>query len=120
MTIPTDSDTSQIIDGSIIDVWAAYETDDDRGRSSALIGVFRTQQAAKEAAKKRGFYGGPGNVEQRKAVWFADDQVYMLDRSAPFALSLGLDLIKTKEMRRKAALAKLTDEEKELLGLRGK
>ena len=112
--------TEGIIDGSIIDVWAAYETDDERGRSSALIGVFRTQQAAKEAAEKRGFYGGPGNVEQRKVVWFKDDQVYMLDRAAPFALAIGLDLIKTKEMRRKAALDKLTDEEKELLGLTGR
>lgn len=106
--------------GSIIDVWAAYETDDEWGRVSRLIGIFRTEQAAKDAAAKRGSYGGPGDVQLRKAVWFADDQVYMLDHKVPFALALGLDLIKTKEMRRKAALDKLTDEELELLGLKRK
>lgn len=112
--------TEGIIDGSIIDVWAAYESDDEWGKHSRFIGIFRTEQAAKDAAAKRGFWGGPGDVQLRKAVWFSDDQVYMLDHKAPFALALGLDLIKTKEERRKAALAKLTDEEIEILGIKGK
>jgi hypothetical protein len=111
---------SQQNKGSVIDVWGAYETGDEWGRFLRLIGIFRTEQAAKEVAAKRGFYGGPGDVQNRKAIWFADDQVYLLDRSAPFALALDLDLIKTKETRRKFALAKLTDEEKELLGVKEK
>jgi hypothetical protein len=106
--------------GNIIDIWAAFESDDDRGRNGPFIGVFRTKQAATMAAAGRGFYGGAGNVEQRKAVWFADDEVYLLDRVAPFALAIGLDLIKTKQKRREQALAKLTDEEIELLGLKRK
>jgi len=106
--------------GKIIDIWAAFKCDDDRGLNGAFIGVFRTEQAARTAATGRGFYGGPGNVEQRKAVWFADDEVYLLERVAPMALAIGLDLIKTKQMRREQALAKLTDEEVELLGLNRK
>ena len=106
--------------GQIIDVWAAFECDDDRGRNGAFIGIFRTQQAAKTAAAGRGFYGSEGNVEQRKAAYFADDVLYLLDRTAPMALVLGIDLIKTKEKRIKQAMDKLTDEEVELLGLKRK
>lgn len=106
--------------GNIIDVWAAFECHDDRGMNGPFIGVFRTKQAAELAATGRGYYGSPGNVEQRKAVWFADDEVYLLDRVAGFSLAMGLDLVKTKEQRRKDALAKLTPEEQELLGLSGR
>jgi len=103
----------------VIKVWTAHTSDDDRGRDSELIGVYPAEGLAKEAARKRGFYGSDGNVAERTAIWVNGEHLYLLDRTTPYPVGMGIDLIRAKAAKKTAALAKLTEEEINLLGLKG-
>lgn len=65
-------------------VWTAHTTDDERGRSVDLLGIFSTEGAAKEAAFKKGWYGGNGNVEKRKALLVEDGKALLIDATAVY------------------------------------
>jgi hypothetical protein len=100
----------------LITVYAAFETVDNFGRKGNLHGVFTNELDAKETAKSIGWYGGAGTVEQRVGIQDGGE-IYLLDATYSRGVTLNVDLVQKAQSRREAALAKLTDEEKRLLGV---
>lgn len=103
----------------LITVYAAFETVDDCGRHGNLIGVFSDEGMAAGHAIGHGWYGGNGSVTPRKALVVNEEplQVYLLDEECPKKYKVGTNLIEDTKDRKKKALAKLTKEDKELLGI---
>lgn len=100
-------------------VWTAHSSDDERGASAVLLGIFTDEEHAKEAAHMKGWYGGDGNVEKRKALLLSDGQALLLDRKVYYPVTLDANLPQEREVKFQAALAKLTPEEIDLLGIKG-
>lgn len=102
-------------DVKFITVYSAYETTDEMGRTGGCIGHFSDPSSANIAAQGKGWYGGEGKVLTHSAVCI-DGEVYLLKSNEP------VDLDGKKEQVRKQlaaqALAKLSDVEKEALGLK--
>lgn len=105
------------VGASIITIWTAHETNDERGSHGALIGVFTSKGTAERAANGRGWYGGQGSVQERKGL-NTSSGVFLLDRHHTWPIALDVDLIKFKNEKIEAAKAKLSAEEKELLGIK--
>jgi hypothetical protein len=95
-------------------VWEAYTTIDEYGRKGKTIGYFSDEKKAKIAAAKMGWYGGEGGLTRHWALSQDDGWIIVV---MPEAVPLDVDMIKYKENAKKAALAKLTQEERVLLGL---
>lgn len=89
---------------------------EERGRG-ALIAVCSTEVNAKAQAAGKGWYGGDGDVIQRKAVKI-DGKVYLLDEFHPKPVDLDGEQAKVKARIRQEALKKLSDVEKDALGLK--
>jgi len=98
----------------IIKVYAGWETVDDFGRHGKLIIVSSDKAAVNKAVEKMGWWGGPGDVQDRTVIKIKNI-VYLLDEE--YYKPIKLDRNLTKEEKRNKALSKLTKEEKELLGL---
>lgn len=82
---------------------------------STLIGLTQDFASAKLIADDTGLVGcGGGKIYEEKLLVLDGVGVYMLKDSTSYDFT---DLSMLKENKRKAALAKLTDEEKQLLGL---
>jgi uncharacterized membrane protein len=101
-----------------IKVWAAY-AEDSQGHRGGCLGYSSSHSAAAQMAENKGSWGGPGQVVEEKAIRivFASGfgpEVYII-KAGPVDLD-GFKKKKEEELRRQA-LAKLTDEEKEVLGL---
>lgn len=99
----------------LIDVFAVYETSDEYGRRSALVGYYTSKDGAKMAAKGRGWYGSEGAIESARALE-VDGKWYALKESEP--IMLDTDLQELKRRRRAQALAKLTPEDMRELGIK--
>ncbi|QXV71812.1 hypothetical protein psageK4_158 [Pseudomonas phage psageK4] len=103
--------TLTTIQDAIVPVFVAYTTTDEWGRIGTMIGVYRTEDDAKVAAHKKGWYGSDGRVMMKHAVEDGLD-LYVLEGFLPLCYT---DVTELREAQRKAkleaALAKLTPEE---------
>ena len=110
----------------IIKVYAVHQGDDDRS-SGYPVWFFDDFSKAKTVAAKRGWYGGEAPITERYAIcvsqqdsWFTEqirvecNEYYLLDNTDPIKLNEGPDDILRKKQ---AALAKLTPEDRKVLGL---
>lgn len=107
------------LEKNIIWVWAVYEVHDEYGRHRNLRTVCRTEAEGKIAANGLGWYGGQGDCDKKAAIIDPESGlVYLLVTSTGQEFA---DVTKRKEelkqIAKEAALAKLTPEERELLGL---
>lgn len=88
---------------------------DEYNRLGDVVGFYTTEAAAAAAAKGKGFYSGPGDIKPVTAMEGPDGEFYILVRPEP--VKLDVDLLTLVADAKKAALAKLTPEERTLLGL---
>jgi hypothetical protein len=104
-----------------ITVWTAYTSTNEMSSDGELIGVFLTKGQAEEAAVGRGWWGGMGNVRERKAILCdgrnPDEDVYLLDKEYTNLIPIGEDLPARRKELKKKALEKLSPEELDVLGL---
>jgi hypothetical protein len=109
------------------EVFVAYETTSEFGHLGAVLGIFTTKSGALKAAKGNGFYGGDGAYRVAWAIHvpysgphgFSFDppgKTYLLDSKVPITLDVSLP--EHREKLRSAALAKLSAEERDALGLK--
>lgn len=116
MTPRQNIDMDTIIDAiKLIPVWTVYTTEDEYGRRGRMVGIFDTAEAANAAAKGKGWYGGHGDVAQGTALQIGNLTYFLAIGSA---IKLNVDLVKTEKEEIAAAKAKLTDREKQLLGIK--
>lgn len=94
-------------------VYAVNQGDDDRSSGSPCW-FFEDYAAAKNTAFKRGWYGGDAPISEHN-VLVVDGEAYLLARVEPVKLNESPDDILAKKQ---AVMAKLTDEELKLLGIR--
>lgn len=112
----------------LIHVFAVHQGDTDCSVGSPTW-FFYSQAEANEAAKGRGWYGGNAPVRSYDALSIYDDKqpgylsgahvdkpatVYLLRQAEPLAMDVGPE---DPRVLRENALAKLTDVEKQILGL---
>lgn len=100
-----------------IEVWMAHGDSGSEYRTGPVIAYCSTEHIAREAARDQGWYGSDGAVTNCAALRI-EGNVWLLREREP------VDLDGAKRARdaaaRQAALAKLTPEEREVLGLGGK
>lgn len=96
----------------IIDVWAVYQGDDDR-LSGYPTWWFDNESDAQCIAKGRGWWGGNAPVKKHPVI-LVGDKAYLLAHSEPLELNVGPE---EQAAEKEAALSKLSDREKRLLGL---
>lgn len=89
---------------------------DDHGRGDELIGIYTTSAAAEATVKGRGWFGGNGAVKKADGYFVGD--LVIFPNIKIDAVDLNVDLPRKVETQRAAALAKLTPEERKLLGLK--
>lgn len=104
------------IEGEVYNVHAVYEEHDkNEGRGgSSLVGYFHVQEDAAEAAKDKGVFGTPGRIALMQMLSMDGGRTgyaFQLDGAGIKCVMPG-----QKQLKRQA-LAKLTDEEREALGL---
>jgi len=98
-------------------VYAAYETVDEYSRLGSRRGIFTTRDRADKEAIGIGWYGGTGTV-MTKNVIIVDDVVYLLESPTPVELDVSSEEAKVAREKIKAsALAKLSAEERRVLGV---
>lgn len=94
-----------------INVYVAYETTDEYGRLGSILGVKNTEHAAEQLAKGRGWWGGPGCVLRKEAIY--DNGTYYIIEG-----QITSDVMRLRKVEDQlAALNVLTDEQIELLEL---
>lgn len=98
-------------------IYAVYTTENEYGQLGSCIGFFTKASDANLVAEGKGWYGGKGVVQTRRAIQ-VDDKYYLLDKYFHTQIIIDTDLEKFKEKKKEEALAKLTEEEKILLGLK--
>lgn len=97
----------------IITIYGAYETTDEYGRLGGCRGYYTHHSVAETKAKGIGWYGGNGRVQTESAVKI-NGRYYILKSCDPIVVDDSFD---KKIALKQQALAKLTKEEKEVLGL---
>lgn len=101
----------------IFEVWAVHQGDDDRN-SGYPEWFFASEAAARKHAEKRGWYGGDAPVSKRLAYDLGvGGKILILDNRFPEPLMLGYSEAVENQKKRNKALAKLTKEDREVLGL---
>ena len=101
----------------IKEVYAAYETVDEYGRLGSRRGIFTTRSRADKEAIGIGWYGGAGSV-MTKNVIIVDDKAYLLDSPNPVELDVSSKEAEAERERlKKSALAKLSADERKVLGV---
>ncbi len=99
----------------VINAFAVYSTVDEYGRRGGLVGVFTHESDADNRANSSGWFGGRG--EKVPVTVFIDgDKNYMAERISEIDL-LDTDLPQLRRSQIEAAKAKLTPEERALLGI---
>lgn len=102
------------ISGELVTLYTVYQGDDDR-RTGYVAWYFANEYEAKDTAKGRGWYGGNAPTGTCRAVKLDNEDKYLiLDTETKVVLG-GPEVV---EKQIKAALAKLTETEKTLLGLK--
>ena len=101
---------------TFFDVWVVKETIDEYGRPGQLVGVFTSEDSAKTAAHKRGWWGGEGEITKKLGMLNPVDntEIIVID----MIIKPNVYLIEATKNDRAAALAKLTPRERELLGVK--
>lgn len=99
----------------IISVWAVRAVHDDN-RTGGIVGLALTTAFAEEIAKGKGSWGGLGSITEQSAIVADAGEVFLLERREPYPVNV--DLPKERERKRQAALAKLTEEDMKLLGIK--
>jgi len=109
---------------------AAYQTVDERGGLGRLLGYFSTRALADTAAEGQGYYGANGHVHVQPLLRVIESHpiighdggvarrvtYFLLKQTDPVLLQT--DVVLTDAQQAKAtALAKLTDEDRKVLGL---
>lgn len=108
------------LDAEIVAGWAVYETVDDRGMRGGIVAVARTKGIAQQMAKGKGWYGGDGEIEEAQVLCWRKGEVpmYFVVEAGQYVPALDTDLPKELRKRKEAALAKLTEEDIQILGLK--
>ena len=103
----------------VIDVWVVYGNSGERDRGPPTD-VFSTELQANTNARERGRGGGLSAllVEKRKALRTLTDEVYLLDDRIAQPVDLDGERAASEEQERKAARAKLSPRERQLLGIK--
>lgn len=110
-----------------IDVYVGITGQKDEWDSGGSItGVFLVQSQAEEHVQGRGWYGGVGEWEKRKAISY-DGNMYLLDKDIDFAMPANLEARRNlldpiyKEKKRESVIKKirriLTKDELDALNL---
>lgn len=97
-------------------IYAVYTTENEYGRLGSCVGFFSKSNDADLAAKGQGWYGGNGVVQPRRAIQI-DNEYFLLDKDFHTKIIIDTNLHKLEEQKKAEALAKLTEEDKILLGL---
>lgn len=101
---------------SIFEAFEAFHTVDDRGSRGASVGIFSTRAMAEIAAKGKGWYGGNGHVRPVTCLRITETlEVFKLAEEEPLQIDVNAE--EETERVRKAALDKLSHEERPVLGL---
>lgn len=101
----------------IFEVWAVHQGDDDRG-SGFPEWFFDSEAAARKHAEKRGWYGSDAPISKRKAYDLrSGGKILILDNKFPEPVIMGYSEAVENQKKRNKALAKLTKEDREVLGL---
>lgn len=101
----------------IREVYVAYSTTDEYGRRGSRNGIFTSRSKADTEAIGIGWWGGTGTVLIEYAITI-DGETYMLSSPDPVELDITSAEAKlAKENLKKAALAKLTSDERKALGV---
>lgn len=98
----------------IINIYVAHgDPGDDRtpGIRAPKLGFFSEKYLAEQAAEGQGWWGGAGAVSEAFALK-VNGKFYLLGQPGEIQIDM-----KTIDMVKKQALAKLTPEEKKVLGL---
>lgn len=105
-----------MVTGNVSQGFAVFETVDERGNRGGLVAVSRDSQKAEKMAAGAGWYGGQGRIVQGTLFDGPDGLVFI--EKAYSIEALDTHLPRLAEQKRQAALAKLTDEDKKVLGIR--
>ncbi len=97
----------------IVTIYAVNQGDDDMHAGKPKW-FFRSLTDAKECARGRGWYGSDAPVGNHKAL-IVDGAAYLLAQPKPVELDPVLD---DEQAKKNKAVAKLSDEERKLLGIR--
>ncbi len=100
----------------VIEVWAVHQGDDDRS-SGHPEWFFTTKEEAKRHAAKRGWYGGEAPYRKRHAYDLGDGTVFILDDGFPEPVMLGYSEESELLKKRNKILARLSAEERAILGV---
>lgn len=100
-------------DYKLFPMWVVYENADERGDGTPAW-FFSNEVVARQQAAGRGWYGGDAPVREHHGLQTSDGRVYWLQQEEPIALNF--TPADAKKMRQRA-LAKLTRDERMLLGL---
>jgi hypothetical protein len=104
---------------SIIKVYLVETVVDERGRTGTKVGVTVSIAEAENMAKGQGYFGSEGRISERYALILDKkdpNAVFLLE--SPVSYPLGVNLPKREAEKRKAAYAKLSPEERRLLGIK--
>jgi len=105
----------------IIKVYVVRLTIDEYGRTPGIIGVTLLEEEAKRMAKNKGWFGSDASIAQQHAVFLNKREgkaVLLLESPTEYPLSV--DIPEVQQEKRREALANLTPEEIELLGIKEK
>lgn len=95
-------------------IFSVHVTTNEYGKHGECLGYFEEEAAATEASKNKGWYGGDASVSEVNVVEI-EGKLYILEDTKPIELHATehAKLI----MKRRKARAKLSDDEREALGL---
>ena len=101
----------------IREVYVAYSTTDEYGRRGNRSGIFTSRSKAETEAIGIGWWGGKGTVTVEHAI-IVEGVAYLLSSPHPVDLDItSLEARLTKEKLKDAALAKLSADERKVLGI---
>lgn len=88
-----------------VNYYEALVGGDDRGCNMSVIAVFKNREDAEKVVKGKGFFGGDGSVSH------VNNTIMVYDSLAEYDATL-------EDRLRKVALAKLSEDDKKILGLK--
>jgi hypothetical protein len=94
--------------------FTVYQTIDEYGRCGELVGLFGSKMAADVAAVGQGCWGSRGQVNEVSVI-VEGQRAYLLQRPDP--ITMNIDLPKEQRRRIETARAKLSADERKLLGI---
>lgn len=98
--------------------WVVYTTS-DTGRTDKVVAIvdFDKPDLANSISIDKGAWGGNGYVTERNIMRFGDIAI-IVSHETPKPVFMNVDLLVDEATKRKNALAKLTKEDKRILGIK--